>query len=70
MKEFDSSETIYDSGRAVCESKIQTETMVCRFRDEVFEFPIGRTYGVVRFNGYFYEGDIEDIRRLAAAGTA
>ena len=70
MIEFDSAATIYDAGRAVCQSDIKTQTMVCRFREEVWEFPIGRTYGVVRYNGYFYEADIDDIRKLAEDGTA
>lgn len=68
--EFDSCATIYDTGRAVCHSDIKTQMMVCRFREEVWEFPIGRTYGVVKWNGYFYEADIEDVRRLATAGNA
>ena len=70
MKEFDSAATIYDNGRAVCHSDAENDTMVCRFRDEVFEFPTLRTYGVVRFNGYFYEADVDDLRKLAEAGTA
>ena len=70
MSEFDSFAALYESGRAWCRSDITSGTMICRFKGEFFEFPIVRTYGVVKYNGIFYEADIDDLRKLAEAGTA
>ncbi len=44
----------FSKGVAICENRILTDTLFCRFRDETFEFPsselIGLTLG-------FYERD-------------
>jgi hypothetical protein len=67
---FEPHESLYDSGRAFGTSDIKSDTMTFRYREEMFVFPTLRVYGVARFNGYFYEADIEDLRKLAEAGTA
>ena len=63
-------DAVYDRGIAVGVSNIRDDTMSFRFRDELFTFPTTRVFGVAKFNGYWYEADIEDLRMLEAAGTA
>lgn len=70
VSDFDPHASIYESGRAIGQSDIRTDTMTFRFRDELFTFPTARIFGVARFNGYFWEANIDDIRMLATAGEA
>ena len=63
---------IYDRGIAHGTSDIRTDTMHFIYRGEKFEFPTMVVFPYVRFNGYFYEAQIDDLRKLeaeAAAGT-
>ncbi len=69
-KDFDPHAALYDTGRAYGTADIKSDTMTFRYREELFTFPTLRVFGVAYWNGYFYEADIEDLRRLEAAGTA
>ena len=58
-------EELYAKGIAVGESNIKADTLVFRYRDEVFEFPTGVLIpGVAGWNGYFYEAEVERLREL------
>ncbi len=69
-EDFDPHAALYDIGRAFGTVDIKSDTMTFRYRDELFTFPTLRVFGVARYNGYFYEADVDDLRRLEAAGTA
>lgn len=56
--------SVYEKGIAVCEPKIHTDTMVCRFKDEVFEMPTIRVHQHCFYNGYFHEIPIDKLREL------
>ena len=58
-------EEIYKHGIAVGQTNIRTDSMILRWRDEVYEFPLTEALRVARYNGYWYEGKIKDIRKLA-----
>ena len=61
-------EGIYARGHAVCHSNIRNDTMVCRFRDEVFEFPAMQLIpDIAVYNGYFHVADVEKLRALKSA---
>jgi hypothetical protein len=55
---------VYERGIAVGHSDVKSDTMVFRFRDEKFELPSIDAMRVARYNGYFYEAHIDDLRRL------
>ena len=57
---------VYDSGRAVGEVDIRTDSMVFRYNDEVFEIPLssGKINPYALHNGYFYEIPIERLRKI------
>lgn len=57
---------IYRQGRAIGQAEIKTDTVTLRFKDEVFSLPIIEAWEIVRWNGYFWEADIDDVRRLVA----
>ena len=57
---------LYDRGIAYGTSDIRTDTMIFTFRGEKFEFPTTAVFPYVRFNGYFYEAQIDDLRKLEA----
>lgn len=59
-----------ERGVAVGYPDIRTDSIKFRYFDEYFEFPTVRTIGIAKWNGYFYEADIDDVRKLEAAGTA
>ena len=65
-KPFDGFSAMYDRGRAYGVSHIKTDTMTFRFRDELFEFPTMKVHHLARYNGYFWEAEIGDIRKLKA----
>lgn len=66
MSTFYTHAAVYDKGIAVGHSEAHRDVMVFRFRDEVFELPAAAVHPFARFNGYFYEASIDDLRRLEA----
>ena len=60
---------MYERGFAYGHSDVKTDTMVFTFKSEKFEFPTTKAFEIVRWNGYFYEANIEDVRRLEAEQT-
>lgn len=58
-------EGIYKRGLAIGETNIRTDTMTFRFRDEVYEFPLGEALTVAKYNGYWYEARVKNVRKLA-----
>ena len=60
-------DAVYARGIAVGHSDVKTDTITFRFRNETFTFPIAAAHEVARYNGYFYEASIDDIRKLEAA---
>ena len=55
---------VYDEGIAVGCSNIKSETMSFRFRDEVFDIPTTEAVRWAKWNGYWYEIAIDDLRRI------
>ncbi len=66
---FDPYSALYERGVAVGSSDVQKDAMVFRFRDEVFEFPTLKAFHLARWNGYFYEASVDDIRKLEAEAS-
>ncbi len=66
----DAFEGIYARGMAYGSSNVRTDTMTFRFRDETFEFPTIRVHPYARYNGYFYEASIDDLRKLESEAVA
>ena len=64
LPKFEPYAALYEKGKAVGESNIRRETMTFRFRDEVFEFATHEVHGISKWNGYFYEAKVADLRRL------
>ena len=56
----------YDDGLAVGFSNIKNDTMHFRFRDEIFEVPTTAVVQHAKWNGYWYEIGIDDLRRIEA----
>ena len=52
-------------GIAFGDSNIRNDTIVFRFRDEVFELPSMQAVKIATHNGYFYEAHIDDLRALS-----
>lgn len=63
-------QALNERGIAVGYPDIKTDSIKFRYFDEYFEFPTVRAIDICKFNGYFYEADIDDVRRLEAAGNA
>jgi hypothetical protein len=67
---FYSHSTLYDEGIAVGSADIKNDTVLYRFRDELFEFPTSKVYHLRfsghGFNGYFYTAPVEELRKLKA----
>ena len=62
---LDGLEGVFKRGVAVGYSDIKRDEITFRFRRELFTFPTVRVMRVARYNGYFYEADIKDIREMA-----
>ena len=59
---------LYERGHAICHTDVRKDTIVCRFRDETFEFPAMKLIpGIAVYNGYFYVAEIEKLRALKSA---
>ena len=58
-------EGIYRAGLARGQTNIRTDTMTFRWRDEVYELPIGEAMKVATYNGYWYAAKVRVLRKLA-----
>ena len=71
-QQFEPFQELYDDGVAIGNSDIRNDMVVFSFRNEKFEFPTIKVVPhIAKFNGYFYEADIEELRKLereAASG--
>ena len=67
---FDPYTALYERGTAVGFSDVKTDSVAFRFRDEQFQFPSGRVFPYMKWNGYFYEADINELRKLEAEAAA
>ena len=59
-------DAIFERGFAVGSPNVKDDTMSFRFREEVFEFPTLEVHRFAKWNGYWYEARIEDLRKLKA----
>ena len=66
MSEFDPYSEVYKRGIAVGHSDVRTDTIMYRFKGETFTFPTSVAWPFGRYNGYFYEAAIDDLRKLEA----
>ena len=63
---YDHLEGIYKRGLAFGEADIHNDEMTFRFRNELYTFPSMVVYpGIAKYNGYFYEAKVSDLRQLA-----
>ena len=62
---FDAFSALYERGTAYGASDIKNDTMVFIFKGEKFELPSLKAHAAARFNGYFYEIPIVELRKLA-----
>ena len=60
-------EGVYKRGKAMGEADVRNDEMTFRFRNEVFTFPTMHCIHIARFNGYWYEAKISELRKLAKA---
>ena len=66
MKSTDMYEKVYERGIAVGAPDINNDEITFRFRRELFTFPcIDVIPFVAKYNGYFYEADVKELRKLA-----
>lgn len=63
-------QALYERGIAVGHADIKTDAVIFQYWDEEISIPTSRLYGIAKYNGYFYEADIDDVRRMEAAGAA
>ena len=61
---------LYDRGVAMGESDVKNDRMIFRFRQEVFELPTEKAHAIARYNGYFYEAPIDELRKLEAEAAS
>ena len=59
-------QAVYDRGYAVGMSDITNDFINFRFRDEIFEIPALMVMKFTKWNGYWYEIGIDDLRRIEA----
>lgn len=64
MRPYDIFDSVYEKGFAVGTGQVKTDTMLFRYRDEVFEFPTLLVHPMADWNGYFYEVPVEKLRAL------
>lgn len=57
---------LYERGMAYGHSDIKTDTMTFTFKGEKFTFPTSKAWPFAKYNGYFYEANIDDLRKLEA----
>lgn len=61
----DPDEGIYKAGLARGQTNIRTDTMTFRWRDEVYELPIGEAVLLAQYNGYWYQAKVKALRKFA-----
>jgi hypothetical protein len=60
-------EDLYERGIAIGCADIRTDTVTFKYFNEEFTFPTMRAAGIMKYTGYWYEADIEDVRKLAGS---
>lgn len=63
---FDTFSTVYERGVAVGFSDVHTDEMVFQYKSETFSLPARQAHQIARWNGYFYEAPIDEVRKLEA----
>ena len=63
---YDIHESVHERGIATGASDVRTDTMTFRFKGETFTFPTRVVWPFARWNGYWYEAAIDDLRKLEA----
>ena len=63
---FEPFEALYARGMAYGHSDVKTDTMHFTFKGEKFSFPTMKAWPFAKYNGYFYEASINDLRKLEA----
>jgi hypothetical protein len=63
---YDIHASVHETGIATGASDIRTDTMTFRYKGETFTFPSSVVWPFARYNGYFYEAAIDDLRKLEA----
>ena len=58
--------SVYERGFAVGHSDIRRDAIVLQYKDEIFDLPTSVALRVARWNGYWYEAPIEQLRKLDA----
>ena len=66
---YDPLSGIWKLGRAYGHSNIKDDSMSFIYLGETFTFPAMRVAPLVRWNGSFYEADVDDLRKLEAEMT-
>jgi len=68
---FEQFGALYDKGIAVGHADIARDTVIYRFRDEIFEFPTHKVpRNFLNYNGYFYTAHVDDLRKLEAESAS
>ena len=57
-------ESVYKQGLAIGGSYIRDDTVVLRYRDEVFEFPSAEVSDLLSANGTYYTAPVKKLRVL------
>lgn len=63
---YDPLSGLWQIGVAYGQANIKGDSMGFIFKGETFEFPTFRIHGFARWNGHFYEANVDDLRRLEA----
>jgi len=58
-------ERLFERNVAVGQSEISTDTLLFRFREEIYSVPTISTVGIATFNGEFYTAKVDKLRTLA-----
>lgn len=58
-------EALFDRNVAVGESEIHSDSVIFRWRDEIWTVPTISTVGIATFNGNFYTAKVDKVRALA-----
>ena len=58
-------EGVFKRGIALGHADVRNDEMTFRFRKELFTFPTLACWHVARYNGYFYEAKVTELRKLA-----
>ena len=59
-------QAVYDRGFAIGVSDIKNDRMNFRFRDEIFAIPTISVVKQAKWNGYWFEIGIDELRRIEA----